>query len=754
MKINVNEDFSSRNAASLPLLAEGIEARSHGLEARFEQAELHAYREALDNVAIVATTDRAGRIADVNRLFCDISGYNREELIGSDHRLLNSGHHPSHFFRQMWKTIAQGNVWRADICNRDKKGRLYWVDTTIAPRRDGEGRLVGYVSIRFDISSRKIAEAEVLAELRRREVSENLLVDIIETIPNGLVAYDGQGQFLFCNNAHRKLYDLASGSLARPAAMKADGRRLPEAGPFAPDAPACRPLPGLSTGPEGEGAFKPYIQQLDAERWIQIHNRRSDSGNLVSIQTDISALKRAQMQIKHQAERDALTGIGNRTILMRRLSNLFRSRQADRGMAMLMVVDLDDFKLINDRFGHDGGDTLLQHIAERLRTSVRRNDTVARLGGDEFAVLIRDIPDRQAVERIAGTMLAKMQQPVKVGHQAIIPSASIGIALFPKDAKTPGELIKNADLALYQAKLNGRRCYSIYDSMTRRHRKRRALLIEKLRTALSRDEVDVAFQPQSNLQSGRHEGFEALARWKSGNAAVPPLELISIAEEAGLITQLSYRLIDKALAAMAAFRRDGLSPGTIAFNVVAAQLQEPDFVERLCAMVQSHGLSPQDIEIEVTENVILDRAAGNLAAVLKELHKRGMSIALDDFGTGYASLTHLKQFPIDILKIDRSFISGILNEKDDEIIVRTIISLAHNLGFEVIAEGVETIDQYKQLSNFGCDLVQGYLLARPMNAEESRAYLDAVQKPDFFDHPLGLPLNARAAGAGADLPEN
>ncbi len=743
MKINVNEDFSSHAASPLPSLAVVIGAQSSGAEARLEQAELHAYREALDHVAIVATTDRAGRITDVNRLFCDISGYEREELIGSDHRLLNSGHHPSHFFRQMWQTIAQGNVWRADICNRDKKGRLYWVDTTIAPRRDGEGRLVGYVSIRFDISSRKIAEAEVLAELRRREVTENLLVDIIETIPNGLVAYDSQGQLLFCNNAHRKLYDRDSCSGARSPMMQPGGSRAPASGPFAPAA-----LPAhVSIGLEGEGMSKPYIQQLDSERWIQIHNRRSESGNLVSIQTDISALKRAQMQIKHQAERDALTGIGNRTILMRRLSNLFRSRQGDRGMAMLMIVDLDDFKLVNDRFGHDGGDTLLRHIAERLRASVRRNDTVVRLGGDEFAVLMRDIPDRPAVERIAATMLGKMQQPVKVGHQTIIPSASIGIALFPKDAKTPGELIKNADLALYQAKINGRRGYSVYDSMIRRDRKRRAVLIEKLRQSLARDEVDVAFQPQSNLQSGRHEGFEALARWKVGSAVVPPLELISVAEEAGLITQLSYQLIDKALAAMAGFRRDGLSPGTIAFNVVAAQLQEPDFIERLCAMVAAHGLSPQDIEIEVTENVILDRVAGNVVAALKELHGKGMSIALDDFGTGYASLTHLKQFPIDILKIDRSFISGILNEKDDEIIVRTIISLAHNLGFEVIAEGVETIDQYKQLSNFGCDLVQGYLLARPMNEEESRAYLDSVRKPGFFDLPLFLPPDAGSAQA-------
>ena len=715
MKICGKEEFSLSSISSVPPLSGATDMGIHGTEALTNRAELDAYREALDGFAIVATTDRAGRISDVNQLFCDISGYDREELIGADHRILNSGYHPPHFFRQMWRAISTGTVWRADICNRAKDGRLYWVDTTIAARRDPNGRLLGYVSIRFDITTRKAAEAEVLAELRRREATEGLLSDIIEAIPNGIIAYDPQGRPLFCNDAHRRLYasaspmPLPSGASSATqnssddTAQKADRRR-------------------------NKAITRPYIQQLDAERWIQVHNRQSGSGNLVSVQTDISALKRAQMQIKHQAERDSLTGVSNRDVIMRRLGNLSRSRKTQAGTAMLMVIDLDDFKLVNDRFGHDGGDTLLQQISERLQSSVRRSDTVARLGGDEFAILMRDIADRETADRIAGKLLETVKQPVRIGQQTIIPSASIGVALFPGDGKTPGELVKNADLALYQAKLNGRRRHSLYDRSMRQERKRRAYLTERLREALARNELNVVFQPQSDVQSRRHTGFEALVRWDVEGEAVPPPELISIAEEAGLITELSYGIIDTALTTMAALKRDRLSPGTIAFNIVTAQLREPDFAERLSALIEEHGLSANEIEIEVTENVILDRSAGDIAHVLRQLRKAGMSISLDDFGTGYASLTHLKRFPIDRLKIDRSFVSGILEEKDDEVIVRTIISLAHSLNLEVVAEGVETLDQYKQLSNFGCNFIQGFLLARPMDERNTRDYLETIRQ--------------------------
>lgn len=697
MKIISGEESSFQSAISVP----GLPRPAHSGAPRIGGAhpnELAAYREALDDVAIVAITDRAGNIVDVNRMFCDISGYGRDELIGANHRMLNSGHHPRHFFQAMWCQISAGMVWRNEICNRAKSGQLYWVDTTIAPLRNADGGLAGYLSIRFDISSRKAAEGELMEQLRKVEATESLLSDIVETIPSGLVVHDIMGELVFCNSAYKRLYQ------AETATSVAAELSLPS-------------LPQ-----------KPYVQQLDSDRWVQVHDRRSHSGNLVSVRTDISALKRAQLQVKQQAESDPLTGIGNRSLVMRRLATLAKSRRSSDAAAMLMLIDLDEFKLVNDRFGHDGGDALLQELAERLRSSVRRSDTVARLGGDEFAILMRGI-DRSVAESVAQKILAKIRQPVRIGHRTVTPSASIGVALFPHDARTPVDLIKNADLALYQAKLNGRRRYSLYDSSIARQRRRRASLADKLRDALDARQIGVAFQPKTSVSSRRHTGFEALVRWQVGGKAVDPSELISIAEEAGLINDLGDMVIDKSLATLAAFKREQLSPGSMAFNVVAAQLQAPDFTERLYGLIDRHGLQPHDIEIEVTENVILDRSAGDFSKVLCTLREAGVSIALDDFGTGYASLTHLKQFPINFLKIDRSFVSGIPDDKGDEIIVRTIISLAHSLGLKAIAEGVETLDQYTQLSNFGCDLVQGFLLARPMNEQETRQYLTSANGP-------------------------
>lgn len=693
MKIVGNEEsFPTGNVSA------GVSA-SRAIRGGTHPDELAAYREALDDVAIVAITDRAGNIVDVNRMFCDISGYGRDELIGANHRLLNSGQHPHHFFQAMWRQISAGMVWRNEICNRARSGRLYWVDTTITPLRNPDGSIAGYLSIRFDISSRKAAEVELMDQLRKVEATESLLSDIVETIPNGLVVHDSTGALVFCNSAYKRLYQAETAT------------------PTAPE-PS---LPSL--------AQKPYVQQLDADRWVQVHDRRSHSGNLVSVRTDISALKRAQLQVKQQAESDPLTGIGNRGLVMRRLATLASSRRSSDAAAMLMLIDLDEFKLVNDRFGHDGGDALLQELAERLRSSVRRSDTVARLGGDEFAILMRDV-DRSVAESVAQKILAKIRQPVRIGHRTVTPSASIGVALFPYDARTPADLIKNADLALYQAKLNGRRRYSLYDSSIARQRRRRASLAEKLRNALDARQIGVAFQPKTSVASRRHSGFEALVRWQTGGKPVDPPELISIAEEAGLINELGDMVIDKSLATLAAFKREQLSPGSMAFNVVASQLQTPDFVERLYGLIERHGLQPDDIEIEVTENVILDRSAGDFSKVLRTLRDAGVSISLDDFGTGYASLTHLKQFPINFLKIDRSFVSGLPDDKGDEIIVRTIISLAHSLGFRAIAEGVETPDQYTQLSNFGCDFVQGFLLARPMNEQEARQYLASANGPD------------------------
>jgi EAL domain-containing protein (putative c-di-GMP-specific phosphodiesterase class I) len=290
--------------------------------------------------------------------------------------------------------------------------------------------------------------------------------------------------------------------------------------------------------------------------------------------------------------------------------------------------------------------------------------------------------------------------------------------------------MKHADLALYQAKANGRATYAFYRPELGKNVERRSAMTSALRVAMTRDQVQVAMQPVVSFTNGRHTGFEALVRWQRGQVQVPADEMISVAEEAGLIVDLGCHIADKALAHMRRMVDSGGDPGRVSINVAAGQLREPGFVQRFRSMIAAHRLAPRDVEIEITENVVLDRSIDAIVGTLRELSAAGIGIALDDFGTGYASLSHLKRFPIGRLKIDRSFTAGVTHRSDDAVIARTIISLAHSFGLEVVAEGVETEEQYQFLSNHGCDYAQGYLIQRPLMGTDIFEYMAA--QGEFF----------------------
>lgn len=673
---------------------------------------LHAYKAALDQIANVVCTDLSGNIVYANETFCEVNKCSLEQVLGKHNRIFNSGHHSADFFRDLWTTIKSGHVWRGEIRNRALDGSLYWVDARIAPRYDDSMQPVGYIALRLDITARKEAEAQAIEENRRRRETEALLNDIVETLPNGVIAYDLDGRVSFFNKAHKQIY----GQLAPGVEI---GRRRKDVIRGA-DREAVLPWnrnPAWDYDPTS--CRDSFLQRLPQDRWIQVQNRKSESGTLVSVQTDVTELKRAEQQIAFQAERDWLTGIFNRNAFVARLAEATGPDAAKDGPISLVLLDLDDFKGINDGLGHDAGDALLRHVADCLLSSVRHTDIVARVGGDEFAIALRDSHSKADIKCTLEKLRAALTTPVQIGPKTIVPSTSIGVAVYPHDGETPHALMKCADLALYRCKREARGSYRVYNMAMRRQHMRRTRLTEKLKQALARDEFSVVLQPQCDIVNQRHTGFEALVRWKVGHKWIPPQDLVSIAEEAGLISQVSYRIMDKALAMMARFKQAGLEPGSLGINVVAAQLHEPSFVKNLKRLLKSHGIAPCELEIEVTENVILDRSAQSIARVLEKLHAEGIAITLDDFGMGYASLTHLKRFPLNRLKIDRSFVSGMLEDQEDHVIVRTVISLAHNLGLEVVAEGVETPEQYQELVNLGCDAVQGYLIGRPMEEPDA-----------------------------------
>lgn len=709
--------------------------RRHGT-ARLSE-ELRGLYAALDDNAIVAETDRNGTILHVNACFCRISGYEAHELIGRKHSLLNSGRHPRAFFQQMWATIARGEKWRGEICNRAKSGRLYWVDTTIVPLKGRSGRVERYLSVRFDITERKIAELALAEESERRARAEQLLRDVIEAVPVGITAFDADDRLLLFNEAFRRLYPAMEPHIRKGMRYRTLVRQLARHGHLAgldDDAIGA----WLARRQDGAtGSSRPLALQLADGRWVQLREVRSESGLSVTARTDISELKEAERTIRKQAEEDALTGLANRTVMLRRVDEALGRRSP--GRSALVLIDLDDFKAVNDSLGHDAGDELLVVIARRLAGALGRGAVVGRMGGDEFAILM-PCGDQAALARRLDRIMAAVQQPVALTGRTVTPRLSMGVAAFAPGTLSRRDVFQHADIALYHAKAAGRGRHAVFDEAMLRATRQRQRSKDILREAIERGELHIALQPQQRLADGAHVGFEALARWTREDGAVAPGEFIALAEESHLIVPLGTCVLEHTLTFIRAMKDRGLEPGRIAINVAAAQLKLDDFADFLMAALARHGLARGDIEVEVTETVLLDRSAVQIGRTLSRLHELGITIALDDFGTGYASLAHLKRFRVDRLKIDRSFVSDIGMDAHRSVIPRTIVSLAHSLGMDVVAEGIETACQRDFLASCGCDIGQGYLLARPMLPDEAETYLRGLR-------PGAVRLDGAAAGS-------
>ncbi|MFN3686713.1 EAL domain-containing protein [Salinarimonas sp.] len=698
-------------------------------------AELDAYRAALDRHSMVAVLDARGRVAYVNDLLCATTGHDRAALVGRRPRLV-ARTKPRGTLADALRSLARGDSWRGELCARGADGTCLWVDTTLVPMGDAKAGSLGAraVAICYDISERKRAQAAVEAEMTRRADAELLLRDVLDTIPDAVAAFDRNDRLILFNEAYKDFYASSAPAIRLGATFGEMLRYGVERGQYrdAGETPETREawiaerLEAHRTCRNGR-----LIQELDDGRWLQVRERRSRSGNVVGVRTDITSLKLAEAAIKRSAEQDALTGLANRRVLLDSLERRLAGKRAEDGAGALALLDLDHFKDVNDTLGHDIGDELLKGVADRLRQGVRGSDVVARLGGDEFAILLPGLSDpRIAQGHIAALHRAVNAEMTIAGH-TLRPGVSIGVTLFPADGVHAGDLIKNADIALYQAKARGRNGWSFFDPSLRLRVERRHALAEALRRALAEeDAIDVAFQAQVETGSGRHAGFEALVRWNLDGCPVSPAEFVPLADETGLAPQLGRQVIARALARMRTLVDAGHEPGYVAVNVSAGQLKDPAFPETVRELLALYRLPPERLEIEVTETVLLDRSSDKIGATLAALHAQGLAIALDDFGTGYASLTHLKRFPVDRLKIDQSFVRDIGLDPEDAVIARTIVNLAHSLGMSVVAEGIETHDQLVFLRLHGCDLAQGYLIHRPSTCMENLvAHLETTRAP-------------------------
>jgi diguanylate cyclase (GGDEF)-like protein/PAS domain S-box-containing protein len=454
-------------------------------------------------------------------------------------------------------------------------------------------------------------------------------------------------------------------------------------------------------------------------RGLLVRDAQGRAIRLAGSQTDISERKRAEAQILHDALHDPLTGLPNRTLFLDRLGQaVARRRRHDGYRFAVLFLDLDRFKLVNDSLGHLVGDRLLVGLAERLAGCVRPEDTVARLGGDEFAILLDEIQEDHDATKVASRIQEELRRPFGLAGQEVFSTASIGVTLGDSRERRPEDLLRDADTAMYRAKAQGRDRHEIFDDAMHSRAVAALELETDLRRALERGGLRLVYQPIVSLASGRAVGFEALARWPLPDGGfVPPDEFIPLAEETGLILPLGQFVLREACAAARHWQEGGGGGLSVSVNISAREFGQPGLVDRIKDLLAENGLAPAQLRLEITESLIMDDPDEAVVRCLA-LRELGVGIDIDDFGTGYSSLSYLRRFPVDSLKIDRSFVGDMDTSTEDHEIVRAIVSLAGTLGIKTVAEGVETAEQLKRLRGLGCDFAQGYYFSRPVDAQD------------------------------------
>jgi diguanylate cyclase (GGDEF)-like protein/PAS domain S-box-containing protein len=600
-------------------------------------------------------------------------------------------------------------------------GSVRWVWERGTGVIDVEGRPVALEGLIQDITKRKHAET-MLREAERRY--HGLFDNAIE----GIFRTTVEGNYLDANPALAHIYGFESPQELM-ASLRDIGRQLYVDPQRRAEFMRIVKARGSVTG------FESQVYRKNGDViWISENSRLvlGEDGRPLSYEgtvEDITERRLYQTRIERQANYDTLTGLANRWLLHDRLEQALLTANSFGTRLAVAFVDLDRFKYINDSLGHHVGDELLKEVAARLLSCVRECDTVARRGGDEFVLLINGHPGPDAVQQIMERMLAAVSRPWIIEQGEFQVSCSIGVALHPEDGEDARTLLKHADSAMYRAKDSGRDNFQFFTRELNTLMTERLEMEGHLRRALERRQFALAYQPRVDLDSGRIVAAEALLRWRiPKRGTIAPQRFIALAEETGLIVPIGKWVLQTACAQNKAWQDEGLPPIGVSVNVSARQFrQQENLVQTVAEVLRDTGLEARYLELELTESMVMHDAP-QLVAMLDQLKDLGVQIAVDDFGTGYSSLSYLKRFPVDRLKIDRSFVEHIASDPDDATIVRTIIALGHNLGLKVVAEGVETDEQLRFLRSNLCDEAQGFLMGRPVSSRHLRRLFTRLKR--------------------------
>ena len=700
---------------------------------------LMQHKNAVDQAAIVCDLDPAGRIVGVNGLFERSSGYTRAEVLGRE--LAEFGRPAGS--AAPWSPSPQ--VWNGEVVVEGRAGRLQWY-RTIVPIFEADGGIERYLCIDIDITARKEFERAIvenakrqtlIAELGRKALASNdlddLFLDAVQAAAHGLGTPCAA---LFETGTNRQLtLRSGAGRLAQAAGLQLGCAGDPLAEPAATGLrPWFAPLAAMHGLRAGLDAVVGQYGVLGAYSDGQ---RRFDEDDAVFLRGIANILatwverQEARRRLTYLAQYDSLTNLPNRRQLGACLEEAIAGAGRHGHRAAVMFIDLDRFKNVNDMLGHGVGDQLLVQAAARLEACAREDNVVARLGGDEFAVVL---PWLGANERnsgdaalIANRIIDALAQPFHLQGQQLFVSASIGIATYPEDGASAEQLLKSADTAMYGAKNSGRNTWQFYSAAQHENAAQRLQLESQLRQALERGEFLLHYQPKLDLAGGSISGFEALLRWNHPQRGlVPPLEFISILEDTGLILPAGEWVIGEVCRQLRSWEAAGLPVPPVAINLSARQLQQTDLAAVIERIVGKAGIDPTLLEFELTESMLMTNPEAAVA-ILSRIKALGMRLSVDDFGTGYSSLAYLKRFPLDALKIDRTFVRDLPDDLDDAAITKAVIRLAHSLNLKVVAEGVENVEQIRELEKYDCDEIQGYYVSKPLPAVDCVRLLRAEQ---------------------------